>query len=93
MRGQSFHERDNFDHITLIAEKAHHEANVNSDEAFTAAMLKAMARGKEKVRRGTFVDNSPPSRATRFYGATRMSVCGSPGAMCAEAIATGQSLR
>jgi hypothetical protein len=72
-----------YDRYLSVSEKQERQAAVTSNEAFARAMKKAMARGREKVRAGTFVDTSP-THARRIYAEPRMSSCGSPSAMCLE---------
>lgn len=55
------------------------------DAAFVAALSRAIARGRERARSGTFVDPTAPLRHhRRLIGDTPASLCGSPAAMCAE---------
>lgn len=74
----------NFDHYLSLAEKEAHHAAVTSNDAFVAAMQKAVRRGRENVTEGTFVDHTPPIGAKRLRGILPMSACGSPAAMCME---------
>ena len=52
------------------------------------AMAKAIKRGREKVKAGTFVDPSP-SQARRIRGEVAVSACGSPATMCADSSQPG----
>jgi len=55
---------------------------VAANEAFCAAMNKAIKRGRETVKPGTYVDKTPLF-GRRMYGeAASSSSCGSPAAMC-----------
>jgi hypothetical protein len=73
-----------FDRWLTLSEKAAHKAAVKNNDAFTAAMNRAIRRGKIKVEPGTFVDTTP-STAYRIQGDVVMaSGCGSPAGMCAE---------
>lgn len=79
-----------FDSYYSQASKAHHETLLASNDAFITAMTKAIRKGREKVRQGTFVDATPPINALRIRGSIAISACGSPAAMCMEsAIAVG----
>lgn len=76
--------RINFDeHITLLEANAH-DAAIASNEAFVLAMGRAVNRGREKVKSGTFIDHTPAIGARRIYGTFPVSGCGSPAAMCAD---------
>jgi hypothetical protein len=66
-----------------LSERAAQEQAIAANEAFAAAMNKAIKRRREKVVLGTFVDRTSTS-ALRIRGETAMSGCGSPAAMCAE---------
>lgn len=57
---------------------------IKANAAFVAAMNKQIARGKETVRVGTYVDRSPPIGHVRIRGNAIFSACGSPAAMCLE---------
>lgn len=74
----------NFDQYLTLAEKAHRDDVVASNDAFVAAMQKAVRRGREKAIAGTYIDNTPSYGARRIRGDVLMSVCGSPAAMCME---------
>lgn len=82
---QSQLERIDFDRYLNDSEKLVRQAALASNDAFTAAMNKAVKRGREKVTAGTFVDTSPPTGAFRIRGEILMSCCGSPAALCMEA--------
>lgn len=73
-----------FDRYLSLSEKEHRTASVAANDAFIAAMKKQIGRGREKVKAGTFVDQSPAISARRMYGEVLMSSCGSPAAMCLE---------
>lgn len=73
-----------FDRWLTRSEKAAHTAAVKNNDAFSAAMNRAIKRGKVKVAPGTFVDTTPSS-AYRVRGDVVMaSGCGSPAAMCVD---------
>lgn len=76
-------ERD-FDKWLSQSEIAAQEEAIASNEAFVLAMAKAVSRGREKVKPGTFVDPTPPIGAKRLRGSFPISGCGSPAAMCLE---------
>lgn len=82
---QSRLETLDFDRYLTLAEKAAHAVAVAANEAFTAAMNKAVTKGREHATAGTYVDETPPIGALRLYGILPFSGCGSPGAMCMEA--------
>jgi hypothetical protein len=71
---------DNFVSLSEREIKAH---AIAANDAFTAALAKAIKRGREKVTPGIFVDTTPSS-ARRIRGDVALSPCGSPAAMCAE---------
>jgi hypothetical protein len=75
-------ERD-FDRYLTLSEKAARADTVKQDEAFAAAMLGAIRRGKVKVVIGTIVDDLPLMVA-RIQGYAAVSSCGSPAAMCVD---------
>jgi hypothetical protein len=72
-----------FDRWMSLSEKAHRDSVLASNDAFIAAMTKAVRKGRESARQGTFIDTSP-TLARTFRGDVIMSSCGSPAAMCAE---------
>ena len=76
-------ETQDFEKYLSLSEKEARTAVIASNDAFILAMAKAVKRGREKPRAGTFVDTSP-TYARRMHGETAMSSCGSPAAMCAE---------
>lgn len=78
-------EPQDFDRYLTDSEKETRKAAYAANEAFTAAMTKAIGRGREKAVAGTFVDLTPPIGAKRLYGILTRSGCGSPAAMCMEA--------
>ena len=57
---------------------------IASDEAFVARMKAMIALGKEHVRFGIVVDDTPHAIGFRFFPEPRFSGCGSPAASCAE---------
>ena len=73
-----------FDRFHFESEKSRHDDQVRADQAFAAAMNRAIKRGNVKVVAGTFVDHSPNYGARRYYGEAETSACGSPSAMCTE---------
>ena len=77
-------DRLTFDQYITQSEKITTEAAVASNDAFVAAMQKAIKRGREKVKAGTYVDTTPNYGARRIQGDVLMSSCGSPAAMCLE---------
>jgi hypothetical protein len=66
-------------------QSARHERalTIASNDAFTAAMLKAINKGRETAVPGTHIDHTPYF-GKRLYGTFAMSSCGSPAAMCLE---------
>lgn len=82
---QSRLETLDFDRYLTLAEKAATAVAVAANEAFTAAMTRAVTRGREQATAGTFVDLTPPIMAKRLRGILSFSGCGSPAAMCMEA--------
>ena len=76
--------RHDFDNMVLISERAHHVANIASNDAFVAAMARAVLKKKEKAVPGTFKDFSPMTPAAMRLGRTDLlhSPVGSPAAMC-----------
>jgi hypothetical protein len=77
-------ESTNYDLWLSLSEKAAIEANQESNDAFIMALERQIRRKRETVARGTFVDGTPPLRPITIRGATPLSSCGSPAAMCAE---------
>ena len=73
---------------SLLSERDQIARQVEADDAFVAAMNAAIKSRCVKVKRGTFVDHSPfPPTTRRIRGELiTASGCGSPAAMCAEAI-------
>lgn len=73
-----------FDNMTLISERTHHVANIASNDAFIAAMARAVLKKKEKVTPGTFKDTSPMTPAAIRLGRADLlhSPVGSPAQMC-----------
>jgi pyridoxine/pyridoxamine 5'-phosphate oxidase len=79
-----------FDAYHSLSARASQQTALASNDAFVVAMNKAIRKGREKVKAGTFVDHTPPIGAVRIRGETLMSSCGSPAAMCVDtAIAAG----
>jgi hypothetical protein len=77
-------ERIDYDRFLSLSEKAQRDSTIAANEAFIRAMAKASAHGKERVKPGTYKDETPLS-ATRFVRPiAAMSACGSPAAMCIE---------
>lgn len=76
-------EARDFDRYLSLSEKSERAAAIASNEAFTAAMTKAIGKRCERASAGTFVDHTPTFART-IRGETAMSACGSPAAMCAE---------
>lgn len=73
-----------FETLVTNSEREHHEANMASNDAFVAAMARAVLKKKEKVTPGTFKDFSPMSPAAIRLGRTDLwqSCVGSPAQMC-----------
>ncbi len=63
-------------------QKAQRAAAVRANDAFVLAMAKAVKRGRENVKVGTYKDSSPPINARRIHADVAFSSCGSPAAMC-----------
>lgn len=82
--GEGKLERFDFDKYLSLSEKREHDAAIAANEAFIAAMTKASAKGREKVRPGTYVDYTPPIGAIFVRPTIAISACGSPAAMCIE---------
>lgn len=76
---------EDFETAVRYTERAYRAEAVIANDAFVAAMKKAVKRGRENVAFGTVVDTTPPIGHVRIRGETRMSSCGSPAAMCIEA--------
>lgn len=72
------------DRWITVADKIQYEGAIAVNDAFVARMNKAMRRGKESVRAGTFVDLTPPISAKRYQPEPSRSPCGSSAAMCIE---------
>ena len=78
-----------YDHYLFLSEKIEREGVIASNEAFVRAMAKAVKRGREKAKVGTFVDDTPPPAGVkRLRGTIPISACGSPSALCLEAGST-----
>lgn len=77
-------ESRDFDQYLSLSEKAERAAAIASNDAFVLAMGRAVRRGRETAKPGTFVDLTPPIGAIRIRGEVLMSACGSPAAMCLE---------
>ncbi len=76
------------DRIIVETAADEHRNRVACDTAFVQAMMKAIQKGREVNRAGTFVDTSPTSART-IRGEPLMSCCGSPSALCAETSSVG----
>lgn len=76
--------RHDFDTLVSQSEAEHRRANIASNDAFVAAMARAVIRKKEKVTAGTFKDFSPMTPAALRLGRADLlhSPVGSPAAMC-----------
>lgn len=83
------HDTIDFNRILSKEDKDERDAAIASNDAFIAAMIRAGAKGRERVTPGTFVDHTPPIYARRIRGEIQMSACGSPARMCAEIGARG----
>lgn len=77
-------ESHDFDRYLSLSEKSERVTAIKANDAFVLAMAKAVKRGREKVKPGTYVDSSPPIGARRIYADVILSPCGSPAAMCLE---------
>lgn len=73
-----------YDPETSNQRKLDHEANIAANDRFVAAVAKAVLRGKEKARPGTFVDLTEPIYHKRIRPEPFISACGSPAALCIE---------
>lgn len=76
-------EARDFETYLSLSEKSARDEAIKSNDAFILAMAKAVKRGREKVKPGTFVDPTP-TYARRIRGDVAISACGSPAAMCLE---------
>jgi hypothetical protein len=76
-------ERD-FDKWLSQSEIAARDQATGANDAFAAAMNKAIRRGKERARPGIYIDLTPPIGARRIAPQPVVSCCGSPAAMCME---------
>jgi hypothetical protein len=74
-----------FDHMISVSENAARQETIRADEAFALALARAVRKGRERAKPGTFIDTTPHYGARRYYGDVAMSPCGSPAAMCTEA--------
>lgn len=72
-----------FDNFVSLSDREIKAHAITANDAFTAALARAIKRGREIVRPGTFIDLSPTS-ALRIRGDLAVSPCGSPAAMCAD---------
>jgi hypothetical protein len=77
-------ENVDFDKYLSLSEKAARDEAIAANEAFTAAMTKALKRGRERATPGTYVDRSPSLSARFIHAIAPHSACGSPAAMCIE---------
>ena len=73
-----------FDRWITLAEREAHAIAVKADDAFVAAMNRAIRKGRCKAEPGTFVDLTPPIGARRIHAEISRSSCGSPAALCGE---------
>ena len=78
-----------FENRWLREESEEIEARRTQDEAFQAALRRAIRRGREAAVEGVFVDETPPVGVMRFHPSLRTSVCGSPAQMCADTSTSG----
>ena len=74
----------NSDDLTAETEAIARMQTRQCDEAFVAAMAKAIKRCRETAVAGTFVDTSAPIHARRIVPEASISLSGSPGRMCVE---------
>lgn len=72
------------DEYPAIAAERRQRALIAANDAFVAAMTRAVKKKRERATFGTFVDVSSTGRAVRIRGDVTLSGCGSPAAMCAE---------
>ena len=75
--------KTDFDQIISLADRTEREEAIATNDAFTAAMQRAIKRGRETARPGIYVDTSP-STVHRIRGDVAISPCGSPAQMCAD---------
>jgi hypothetical protein len=73
-----------FDDLTAETEAIARMQTRESDDAFVAAMARAIKRRRETASPGTFVDRSAPVYARRIVPEPAVSLCGSSGQMCIE---------
>lgn len=76
-------ESRDFDRYMSLSEKEARSTALAANDAFTAALTRAIGKGRETVCPGTFVDLSP-TFARRIIGEAALSACGSPAAMCLD---------
>lgn len=74
-------ETHDFDRYMNLAEKSDRQTALAANDAFTAALTRAVRRGRESAVPGTFVDHTP-TYARLIRGEIAISACGSPAAMC-----------
>jgi hypothetical protein len=86
---QGILEAKDFNTYHDISERLMRSNTIAADDAFAAAMRRAIKRGREKATPGTFVDTTPAIGARRIRGDVVMSACGSPAAMCADFTSPG----
>lgn len=82
-------ELHDFDRYLSLSEKEMRHQAIASNDAFLLAMTKAVRKGRESAKPGTYVDLSPAIGSYRIRGEVLMSACGSPAAMCCEAGGAG----
>jgi hypothetical protein len=66
-----------------LCERAIRKHTIDGDDAFVAAMNRAIKYRQVKVKPGTFVDRTA-TYARQLRGEVAISVCGSPAQMCME---------
>ena len=71
-----------FDNFVSLSEREIKAHAIAANDAFAAAMARAIKRGREKATPGVYVDPTP-STTRRIRGDVALSPCGSPAAMCA----------
>ena len=72
-----------FDNFVSLSEREIKAHAIAANDAFTAALARAIKRGRETARPGIHVDLSP-STVHRIRGDVAISPCGSPAQMCAD---------
>ena len=71
-----------FDNFVSLSDREIKANAIADNDAFTAAMERAIKRGREKAAPGVYVDTTPGT-TRRIRGDVALSPCGSPAAMCA----------